>query len=372
MERNTILIADDMKINRRILGNIFNEQYNILEAEDGQVTIDLLEEKGEEIAILFLDLSMPKKTGLDVLQFMKRKHLMEEIPVIMITGEATAETDKEAYDAGVSDIIYKPFEAIVVMRRAKNLIELFRHKSHLEEELDKRTREVKAQAAELEKSRKILQENNEFLGKALGSVAEYRSMETGPHLERVQYFTQVLLDHLSEMHPELKLDARKKAMIAQASRLHDIGKIGIPDAILQKGSKLDPEEYRIMKTHTTIGCEILDNFKQTENELYRITHDICLYHHERYDGTGYPEGLVGDKIPLAAQVVGLADQFDNLVSKKSYRLEYAAEEAARMINEGECGDFSPMLLEAFNAAKFQLTMATEENFVFSGNEPLEV
>ncbi|MCI8409347.1 MAG: response regulator [Lachnospiraceae bacterium] len=344
--RNTILIVDDYLINREVLKNIFEEQFSILEAENGEEAIKLLEENKEEIALMFLDLMMPVKSGIEVLQYMEDVHIDRIIPVIVITGEATDETDEKVYELGASDIIYKPFAPNVVMRRAKNIIELYEHRISLEEKLKQRT-------LELSESKKKIERFNIFLIDALSSVAEFRSFDSSEHIERVKLFTRILMLHLRKLYPEYEISLEQIEDIVSASALHDIGKMAIQDSILMKPGKLTKEEFEVMKTHTTLGCKILENFTQEENQFYQYCYDICRYHHERYDGGGYPEGLSGDNIPIWAQIVSIVDVFDSLVSKRVYKAPYASEEAARMINAGECGVFSPVVLDCFNMAKEQ-------------------
>ncbi len=351
-EMKTILIADDVEINRIVLTQIFKEQFHILEAEDGQQTIQILDENSDKIALLFLDLMMPKKTGLDVLAYMQEKGYMNTIPVIMITGDGTDETDEKAYEYGASDIIYKPFATNVIKRRAINIIELFENRFNIEKKLEKRTKELIAIQEKLEK-------NNEFLVNALSSVVEFRSLESGEHIKRVKYFTRIFLNIMQEYYPEYELTKEQISLIVNASALHDIGKIAIPDSILLKPAKLTDEEFAEMKKHTLYGCKILENFKQEESEFYRYCYDICRHHHERYDGKGYPDGLAGEDIPIWAQVVSLVDVYDALVSRRVYKTPYATDVAARMIVEGECGTFSPKLLYCFEMAKSVLFESSE-------------
>lgn len=352
MEKVTVLIADDVKINREMLKDIFEGEYNILEASDGEEAISILDEKKEEISLLFLDLVMPKKTGLEVMVHMSLNDMMSTIPVIMITGEATVESDVRAYELGASDIIYKPFEPAVVLRRAKNILELFRHRISIERELAMRTQE-------LEESRKKLEQSTEFLVKALSSVVEFRNLESGEHIQRVQKFTRVLLKYWQMLYPESKLTNEQIELMVNASTLHDIGKIAVPDHILLKPGRFTPEEYEEMKKHTIYGCKILEKFKQEENDFYRYCYNICRWHHERYDGRGYPDGLKGDEIPVCAQVVSMADVYDALVSKRVYKDSVDVEEAFRMIRDGECGVFSPQLLACFEDAKSELIAASD-------------
>lgn len=359
MARNTILIVDDAEINRGMIKFIFEEQYNVLEAADGQQAIDIIKAKGDELCLIFLDLIMPVKSGLDVLHFMNLGGQIKYIPVIMITGEATNESDEKAYEYGASDIIYKPFAPNVVMRRAMNLIELFEHRIDIEKKLEERTKE-------LMESRKKLEESNEFLVNALSSVVEFRSFESGEHILRTKYFTKLLLKYIQEFYPKYGITDESAALIVNASALHDIGKIAIADNIILKHGELTQEETEEMKKHTLYGCDILEKFKQEDNEFYRYCYDICRYHHERYDGNGYPDRLQGDDIPIWAQVVSIVDVYDELVGERVYKIPYAVNEAARMIEEGECGVFSPELLDCFRLARAELFAVTEEeNFSFA-------
>lgn len=357
MEEHIILIADDVEVNRKMLSFIFEEQYEILEAADGVETIELLEEYGEALSLIFLDLMMPNKSGLDVLEYMSEKGYISSIPVIMITGEATTESEVKAYEYGVSDIIYKPFEPKVVMRRAQNIIELFQNRRDIEAKLEQRTKQLRESRAKLERS-------NEFLINALSSVVEFRSLESGEHIQRVKYFTKILLRYVKDEFPEYSLTDESVNLITNAAALHDLGKIAIPDSILLKPGKLTKDEFEEMKKHTTYGCELLENFKQEDNEFYHYCYDICRYHHERYDGNGYPDKLKGEEIPIWAQVVSIVDVYDALVSKRVYKAAYAVDEAVRMIKDGECGIFSPKILDCFDMAKIEFFRATEEKFSF--------
>ncbi|MCM1272638.1 MAG: response regulator [Clostridium sp.] len=351
-ERKTILIADDAEINRELLKMIFERQFDVLEAENGAQTIEILDEKHDEISMLFLDLIMPEKTGLEVMEHMIDKDYMNTIPVIMITGESTAETDMKAYEYGASDIIYKPFAAKVILRRAMNIMELFENRIHMEKKLEKRTKQ-------LIESREKLEKNNEFLINALSSVVEFRSLESGEHIKRVKFFTRIFLNCLKKYYPEYELTKDKIDLIVNASALHDIGKIAIPDSILLKPGKLTKEEFEEMKKHTVYGCDILENFRQEDSEFYKYCYDICRYHHERYDGNGYPDKLVGEDIPIWAQVVSIVDVYDALVSKRVYKTPYAADVAVRMIHDGECGVFSPKILDCFDIVRDVLFESSE-------------
>lgn len=358
MEKDTILIADDAELNREMIKFIFEEQFNIIEAADGVQAINRLVENSDRLCLLFLDLLMPKKSGLDVLRFMNEEDYINYIPVIMITGEATDETDEKAYEYGASDIIYKPFAPNVVMRRAKNLMELFEHRIYVERKLEKRTRQLR-------ESREKLERNNEFLVNALSSVVEFRSLESGEHIQRVKYFTKLFLKYIMKFYPKYGIEKEQADLIVNASALHDIGKIAIPDSVLLKPGKLTKDEFEEMKKHTLYGCELLEKFKQEDNEFYNYCYEICRYHHERYDGNGYPDNLKGDEIPIWAQIVSIVDVYDALVSKRVYKDPYVVDEAARMIIEGECGIFSPEMLDCFSLAKHELFDVTEGALSFA-------
>lgn len=364
MDRCEILIADDAEVNRHLLRLIFAEQYEVIEARDGEETLEMIEMHRDKLAVIFLDLVMPKASGLDVLKFMSLKGYIDIIPVIMITGESTDESDEKAYEYGASDIIYKPFAPKVVMRRTKNIVELFESRRNIEKELESRTRELFA-------SKEALKRNSDFLINALSSVVEFRSLESGEHIERVQRFTKILTKYIMVNYPEYGITKEKAKLIVSASALHDIGKIAIPDNILLKPGKLTPEEFEEMKKHTTFGCEILERFRQNDNDFYRYCYDICRYHHERYDGKGYPDNLVGDDIPIWAQIVSIVDVYDALVSPRVYKTPFAFNEAIRMIYEGECGVFSPKILDCFDWAKEEFQELTLKELSFVGNNTVE-
>ncbi len=349
--KKTLLIVDDVMINREMLKDIFEGQYELLEAENGEEAIEILDQNREKISLVFLDLVMPKKDGLEVMYHMSLNDMIKTIPVIMITGEATVESDVKAYELGAADIIYKPFEPAVVIRRAKNIIELYEHRISIENELKIRTEE-------LFESKKKLEENNHFLVNALSSVVEFRSLESGEHIQRVKGLTRIMLKHWRALFGQKTFKDEQIELIVSASALHDIGKIAIPDSILLKPGKLNEEEYAEMKKHTIYGCQMLEHFKQEETEFYRYCYDICRYHHERDDGRGYPDGLKGKEIPVWAQIVSIVDVYDALVNKRVYKDSFSLDETFKMINEGQCGKFSDKLLKCFNHAREDMENAT--------------
>ena len=343
-KKQQILIVDDEEVNRTILNGLFQDEYEIIEAANGQeATVQI--EKSRNLVLILLDIVMPVMDGFGVLDYMRDHDLLERIPVILITSETVMNSEDQAYSYGVADVMHKPFYPHIVRRRGKNIIELYQSKQLMKDRLKEQEEEIREQEREI-------RENNEFMIDALSSVVEFRSSETGEHIRRIKYFTRILLKYLMKYFPEYGITPEQLDEISRAAALHDIGKIGIPDAILLKPGRLTPEEFEIMKTHTTIGCDILEKFRQNQTgEFYQYCYEICRYHHERWDGNGYPDHLIGDEIPLSAHIVAVADVYDALVSPRVYKSVYANNIAYDMIMNGECGQFSPDVLECFSLAK---------------------
>lgn len=344
MDRQRILIVDDEEVNRAILDVMFRSEYEILQASNGQEAIAKIEEN-PEFAVVLLDIVMPVMDGFGVLDYMQERGMLESIPVILITSETVRNSEDRAYAYGIADVMHKPFYPDIVKRRAKNIIELYQNKRNMEIRLKEQEQAIRAQEQKI-------RENNEFMIDALSTVVEFRSLETGEHIKRIKYFTRILLKYLQKYFPKYGITQEQIGEITRASALHDIGKIGISDAILLKPGKLTDGEFEIMKTHTTIGCDILESFcQEQEDEFYRYCYEICRHHHERWDGKGYPDHLAGEQIPLSAQVVAIADVYDALISNRVYKGAYANSVAYDMIISGECGQFSPDVLECFKLAK---------------------
>lgn len=341
MDCKAILIVDDVELNRAILSELFHDAYRILEASNGRQALDILREHRDDIVVVLLDIMMPVMDGYEVLESMNREKWLPRLPVVLITSENSDTASLRSYDLGVSDIINKPFNPSIVKRRVGNIIELYQHKVHLETLVSKQVETLEDQA------RKINQANA-FMIEALSSVVEFRSSESGQHIKRIRFTTRVLLEGLAMRHPKYGLTPLSMDKISLAASMHDIGKIAIPDSVLNKPGKLTADEFEIMKTHTIKGCDLLQslNYSQTET-FYRYCYDICRSHHERWDGRGYPDGLVGSRIPIWAQVVSLADVYDALTSERVYKPPYTHQQAVDMILGGECGAFNPELLEVF-------------------------
>ena len=344
MKKPTILIVDDVDINREILCEIF-KGYRTIQAENGKEAVDIITANPDAISVVLLDVVMPVMDGVAVLKAMKKRKLMDEIPVLLITGEATTEIEREAYRLGASDIIKKPFDPDVAKQRVKNVIELYYNKRHLEDMVELQTKVLRKQAEEL-------QSINDRIVDVMSNVVEFRNLESGNHVKRVKTFTNILAKYVSQEYPEYHLDSDAINMITSASALHDVGKIVIPDAILLKPGRLDKEEFEVMKSHTTRGCEVIDMLADIQQGEYgKVSYEICRHHHERYDGRGYPDGLKGEEIPIAAQIVSVADVYDALVTERCYKKAFTTEEAYRMISNGECGVFSPKLMHCFALAR---------------------
>lgn len=354
-----ILVVDDSEMNREILSEILNEEYDIIEADSGDTCIDMLRKYETGISLVLLDIVMPGMDGFGVLNYMNRHHYLEDIPVIMISSEDSTETVRRAYEMGVSDYINRPFDAGVVHRRVYNTIKLYAKQRRL-------IALITNQVYEKEK-------NNRMMVGILSQIVEFRNGESGSHVLNINIFTGMLLESLVQHTDKYDLSWSERLLITTASALHDIGKIGIDDKILNKPGRLTDEEFKIMQNHTIIGASILENMgSYQDEELMKVAYQICRWHHERYDGKGYPDGLKGDEIPISAQVVSLADVYDALVSERVYKKAYSHEKAIEMITNGECGCFNPILLECLldiqDRIKRKMKTGTPEDNPFKKRE----
>ena len=354
-----ILVVDDSEMNREILSEILSEEYDIIEADSGDTCIDMLRKYETGISLVLLDIVMPGMDGFGVLNYMNRHHYLEDIPVIMISSEDSAEIVRRAYEMGVSDYINRPFDAGVVHRRVYNTIKLYAKQRRL-------ITLITNQVYEKEK-------NNRMMVGILSQIVEFRNGESGSHVLNINIFTGMLLESLVQHTDKYDLSWSERLLITTASALHDIGKIGIDDKILNKPGRLTDEEFKIMQNHTIIGASILENMgSYQDEELMKVAYQICRWHHERYDGKGYPDGLKGDEIPISAQVVSLADVYDALVSERVYKKAYSHEKAIEMITNGECGCFNPILLECLldiqDRIKRKMKTSTPEDNPFKKRE----
>ena len=333
-----ILIVDDSEMNREILSSILGDEFDILEAADGKECISVIRKYGRDIALVLLDIVMPEMDGFEVLEFMNKHEWIDDIPVIMISSEDSAASVKKAYEMGVSDYINRPFDVEVVHRRVFNTIKLYAKQRRL-------IALITNQVYEKEK-------NNRILIEILSQIVEFRNGESGRHVLNVNIITGILLEQLAQITDKYNISWSDRLIITTAASLHDIGKIGIDEKILNKAGRLTPQEIEKMKEHTVIGASILENMELfKDEELVKTAYQICRWHHERYDGRGYPDGLKGEEIPVSAQVVALADVYDALVSRRVYKKSYSHEEAMKMILGGECGAFNPVLLQCLTEAQ---------------------
>lgn len=335
MERHdTLLIACGTGESRRILRDALTEHYNLLESANAQQTLLLLEQNVHCIAAVLLDITDPENIGREFLEKQTSAELLSQVPVVVIAPDDDPEALREAFEYGATDVIPLGYDPYAMLNRIEHIVELYLHQQHLEV--------LVAEQAD------ILRHSNDTIVDALSSIIEYRSVESGQHILRIRHFTKLLLDEVARCCPEYELTEQVIHIISSAAALHDVGKIAIPDAILMKPGKLTPEEMDVMKTHTLTGCHMLQRLGNVGNQEYlRYAHNICHYHHERWDGSGYPEGLAGDDIPICAQVVSLADVYDALTNKRVYKEAYSFDTAVNMILNGDCGAFSPKLLECF-------------------------
>ena len=332
--RNTILIVDDMTSNRIFLKTVLGDEYEYLEAENGKVALELMQRHHGKIAATLLDVVMPVKDGIQTLEELKGSSYLQEFPILVVTSDSGKKSELRVLDLGASDVIIKPYDPAVVKRRVALMIELFAGRRALVSKVD----DLFAR----------LNSVNGSIVNTLATVTEFRSLESGQHVVRIRKFVVILLEAMAELYPDYALTPQKIDMISSASVLHDVGKVQIPDHILNKPGKLTKEEFEIMKTHTTAGSDILRTMTGVMDEEYmRYAHNICRYHHERWDGKGYPDGLKQHTIPVCAQAVALCDVYDALTTPRVYKDAFSHETAVRMIVGGECGQFNPEIISAF-------------------------
>ena len=331
-EKTQILLVDDSKMNRMILKEILGGDYSILEAENGQECLEKMRAEAGNIALVLLDINMPGMDGFEVLKAMNANHTIEDTPVIMISSEDSDAAIRRSYELGASDYVNRPFDARIVYRRVSNTIKLYAKQRRLVQMVSDQIR--------------ARENNTDTLVGVLSHIVEFRNGESGSHVRHIRIITELLLHRLLEISSRYAITAEQQDMIPLASALHDIGKIGIDEKILNKPGKLTPEEFKVIQTHSMLGAKMLhdlDGF--AEQPLLQTAYEIARWHHERWDGRGYPDGLKGDEIPISAQLVSLADVYDALTSERCYKKAFSHEKAVQMILNGECGAFNPLLLQ---------------------------
>ena len=330
--KSQILLVDDSKMNRMMLKEILGGDYSILEAENGQECLEKMQAEAGNIALVLLDINMPLMDGFEVLKAMNANHTIEDTPVIMISSEDSDPAIRRSYELGASDYVNRPFDARIVYRRVTNTIKLYAKQLRLVQMVSDQIR--------------ARENNTDTLVGVLSHIVEFRNGESGAHVRHIRIITEMLLHRLLEISSNYAITAEQQDLIPLASALHDIGKIGIDEKILNKPGKLTPEEFKVIQTHSMLGAKMLhdlDGF--AEQPLLQTAYEIARWHHERWDGRGYPDGLKGDEIPISAQLVSLADVYDALTSERCYKKAFSHEKAVQMILNGECGAFNPLLLQ---------------------------
>ena len=339
--KSQILLVDDSKMNRMMLKEILGGDYSILEAENGQECLEKMQAEAGNIALVLLDINMPVMDGFEVLKAMNANHTIEDIPVIMISSDDSNAVIRKSYELGASDYVNRPFDARIVYRRATNTIKLYA----------KQRRLVKMVSDQI----RARENNTDTLVGVLSHIVEFRNGESGAHVRHIRIITEMLLHRLLEISNNYSISAEQQDLIPLASTLHDIGKIGIDEKILNKPGRLTPEEFEIIKTHSMLGAEMLQKLENFgEEPLLQTAYEIARWHHERWDGRGYPDGLKGDDIPISAQLVALADVYDALTSERCYKKAFSHEKAVQMIQNGECGAFNPLLLQCLTDTQDEL------------------
>lgn len=329
-ERKTVLIVDDTQFNRDLLTEILSDEYNIIEAKNGVEAVKIMEIRHDEISIVLLDIVMPEMDGFTFLEYMNLRGWIESIPVIMISSENTNDFVDKAYAGNVTDFISRPFDASIVRRRTANTIALYAKQRHLQELVEEQV--------------KKREKDNQLMISILSHLVEFRNGESSLHVVHIGIITELLLRRINWRMDDI-FSEEDIARIRMASALHDAGKLSIPSEILNKPGRLTNDEFEIMKTHSAVGAEMIkDLMGQYDDPLLQTAYEICRWHHERYDGRGYPDGLVGDEIPLAAQVVSVADVYDALTSERCYKKAFSHETAIEMILGGQCGAFSQLMM----------------------------
>ena len=346
-KKSQILLVDDSAMSRMILKEILGGDYSILEAENGQECLEKMQAEAGNIALVLLDINMPVMDGFEVLKAMNANHTIEDIPVIMISSDDSDDAIRRSYELGASDYVNRPFDARIVYRRVTNTIKLYAKQRRLVQMVSDQIR--------------ARENNTDTLVGVLSHIVEFRNGESGAHVLHIRIITELLLHRLLEISSQYPITAEQQDNIPLASALHDIGKIGIDEKILNKPGKLTPEEFEVIKTHSMLGAEMLHQLENfNEQPLLQTAYEIARWHHERWDGRGYPDGLKGDEIPISAQLVALADVYDALTSERCYKKAFSHEKAVQMILNGECGAFNPLLLQCLTDMQTDLKVQLQQ------------
>ena len=340
-KREQILIMNNSAAQRKALSNMLSDKYDIIEAESGDGVLRLLKERSYDIDLVLLEINETGTDEFKLLSLIKNYRWIDDTPVVMISPEVSHEYIQKAYDDGVVDYIRRPYDSFEVHKRLANILLLYRKQKRLLGALEE-------QVYDNEK-------NNRMMINVLAHIVEFRNGESGMHVHHIRTLTAILLQRLVEKTDKYHLTENDMLLISTASSFHDIGKISIDDKILNKPGRLTAEEFEIMKSHSVIGADMLTElYKKKNYPLIDKAYEICRWHHERYDGKGYPDGLVGDNIPISAQVTAISDVYDALTSDRCYKKAYSHEKAMEMILDGQCGAFNPLLLECIKDCEVQI------------------
>ena len=348
MDKKKVIVIDDVELNRVILKEAFKNDFEVLEAENGALGLQKIKENQDDVSAVFLDIIMPEMDGFAVLQELNISSLIQKIPVFLITTDATSAVIERAYDYGAVDVIPKPFNLMIIKRRVQNMIEYFEAKRQSDSDVVQIDQLLAMQREDL----------NQAVGALIGQICESiesRSVGESEHVNRVRKMTRALTKEFALQHPEFGLKDDIIDSIANASVLHDIGKIFVREEILAKAGNLPPEEMAEIQVAPTYGAKLLNRVQGIPEPFYTFAKEICRSHMERWDGKGYPDSLKENQIPISAQLVGLAEAYDVLISTRVYKQAYSHEKAVQMILDGECGTLNPDLIECLKkaAAEFE-------------------
>lgn len=346
--RTTLLIVEDVELNRALLHQMFCDDFQIAEAKNGKEALEYLELHQREVAIVLLDVKMPVMDGYTVMEHMKEKQWLSHIPVVLITSDGEGDAMERGYQLGSIDVIFKPFKRHVVVQRVYNIVELYRHKNYLEEMVAKQTEELNRQYTRL-------QGHYEHLTEVIKDIVLYRNTESFEHTAYVREYSKILATHYQKLFPKSKMTKEMVEMIARAAAMHDVGKITMPDSLITRQGRLSDTEMEMLREHTIKGGELVRVMVEFESEEFcDICYNVCMYHHERYDGSGYPKGLKKDKIPVEAQLVGLADMYDILVHCDTNKEIFSESKAYYMLMNGVCGELAPRMKQCLESAREEL------------------
>ena len=356
--KKTILIVDSVDSKRNDLKELFQDKHTVLEAKNGDQAKLYVDDFRTHISLVIINFTLQRGGGLQIVDYMNKKNYIDQIPVIMLCDDDERMiTDAEiesAIEMGVSDFISSPFHPTLIVRKCESVMGLYKEKIDTEYEIRKHGSKLTAEVENLKTTYQQIFKNHRLLIDALSSAVEFRELSVGTHIKRLKIITRILMNRILEMYPKYNLTSEDVDMIVEAVSLHDIGKVCVSDTILFKPSKLTDAEYEEVKNHTIYGCSLLEPFKQENDKFYQYCYDICRYHHERADGGGYPDQLVGDQIPIWAQAVSIADVFDALVSQRVYKEAYEVNLAISLIYTGDCGKFSDEIMSAFEASEKEI------------------